>query len=391
MTSRPLVRGLTATNVRETLENYGRADDPLTGTGESATTTGNFSNHRTVYDDGDFWTPLLGEANRELRWDGLVTVYGAVVSEWIARIPGLYWAPGAAAMRRVSESLVEARSDRYLTYRPPGKSQKVLGGIGTLKLPPDQHGYRLVTLTTTLNASAGIPALVSPENWHGLGLLEGTVLRRVNARWSGMDVRWAEHFPSVHGIPRGYLVLENTQDLDVERCDAPIEIHPFSVMRYDDGDAELFDYVYATVDTSTPGYSGKCARFFESYRKSGGRHGSYLLAADVANPMWDAVYSSPSALRLAHHGELRFLEERIDRIAQGNDVATELVRSLATMGSDSDLRRLSVDAGVPTTWYGRGTIAELSRKLVAAALDCNRFMALLQETAIERPQLFSSL
>jgi hypothetical protein len=381
-----LLPGLKAAHMAETLVDYGRADATLTHTGP-ARPLGAPENDRRYSDDEQFWREiLLGGA-----WDSTWHIEGAAISEWLARVPGLYWAPGSAAFRRIAKAFVEHRDANFVTYQPIGKSQRVIGGIGTLRLPPADDGYRIVTLTTSLNASTGVPALVSPDTWSRLHLREGSIVSG-RAWWVPMSVRWAENFPSVKHIPRGYLLLDDGAPIHAHGGTAHVEIQPFSLMEYWDGNAELLDYVYVTADGTDAAYRRQCEGFFERYRAESGRSGRYLLSADVADPMWDAVYASPAALRGAYVRDLELLQHRIDRASGGEDVVASLIGVLSSAQSAADLRRLGDQADVPGGWYGQAPIAELSRRLVAAAANAGRLPSLVQQAAIEYPrQVLSGL
>ena len=315
---------------------------------------------------------------------GTVRIYEAAVSEWVARVPGLYWAPSSSFMRKIKPALIEHKTKTWITYQPLGKSQKVMGGIGTLRLAPATDGYRLMTLTTTLNASAGILALVSPEIWEDGWCGEGSVIS-ASAKWQAMTEKWASQFPSVKGIPRGYLILDKRDQVRVREHGAPVEIHPFSIMEYWDGSAQLLDYVYATVDTTEADFRDKLTDFFESYRIAEGRGGEYLLAADVSDPMWDAWFSSPAELRDSRRAsQLRLIEARVHDAVSGQDVVDALIRTLSQSDNVKDLRRLSKDAGIEfQRWSAGGTVAEESARLVSEAVRSGKEQALIQVVMAE--------
>jgi hypothetical protein len=378
-----LLRGLVMAQVAETIANYARADGPLLLNFREMAAAPGPGGFSVIKDDETIWRALLNP--KVTPWNSTWYFAEGVISEWVPRVPGLFWKPGSAAIRNAARAFIEKRSQTFLQYYPPGKSHKVAGGVGTLRLPPAQDGYRLVTLTQNLNASTGVPALIPPDTWDKLKLTEGAVVRGT-ASWRPMDVRWAEHFPAVRDIPRGYLVFG---DLEVYGAVAPVEIHPFTVMEYWSDGAQLLDYVYATTDTSEHGYETQCKRFFESYRNEQGRAGTYLLSADIANPMWDAVYDSPAALRGRYEPQMHLLEARISGGDQANKIVEELLRVLSRAAGGVVLRRLSVDAGIALSWYGDGPIAELSSRLVAQAVKQGMLPALLQQSAIEFPKAFS--
>ena len=68
-------------------------------------------------------------------------------------------------------------------------------------------------------------------------------------------------------------------------------------MAYWDIDIELYDYIFILTDTSDGGHRFGIERFYAAYKEHRGRQGADLIASDVANPLWDAEYSSPEELR----------------------------------------------------------------------------------------------
>jgi hypothetical protein len=387
-----LQRAYIGCRVIETAENYVRADTPLREKRQERLQewSGGFD------DDGRFWETVI--ADPEAAWGKVFWMDEVAVSEWVARVPGLYWRPEAALFRELSPAAVEHRTATWVTYRPLAKSQRVLmGGIGTLRLPPAQDGYRLVTLTTTCNVSAGVPALVSPEVWEHHRLQEGAVLAG-RARWCPMARGWWSHFESArHLPPRGYLILEGADAVQLYDADrrVPTLIHPFTVMEYYQGAVELFDYVYAAADTGESGYRGRLERFFDGYKDRHERYGRYLLSGDMVNPLWDARFAAPEDLRRADPtagSQLRVLEARVRESHLGQDATESLLEALSTVCETSDdVKLLSDEAGIPpNVWFGGGTVAEVCNQLVALAVDRDKVAALIEVVAAHYRELFQA-
>ena len=92
-----LIRGLVAAQMAETVADYPLTDNPY----QHTTVQNNSDQHQTegngngwpyeVKDDGLFWDILLaGRGDARGVWQ-----FEAALSEWIARVPGLFWTAGA--------------------------------------------------------------------------------------------------------------------------------------------------------------------------------------------------------------------------------------------------------------------------------------------------------
>src|SRR5580658_5854062 len=115
----------TAVHVMETAENFGRADAPLVSL---APDQDQFSNNVEPYDapyddDGSFWARIFNDPSAE--WGRHFNFSGAILSEWVPRVPGLYWKPASARLRKVDPAKIEKKSEGWVQYEPTGKSQKV--------------------------------------------------------------------------------------------------------------------------------------------------------------------------------------------------------------------------------------------------------------------------
>jgi hypothetical protein len=394
----------------EAIENYARADGPLV---EEVGDAADPSAEPTVIEPDDyghaerrfdeqFWTQVL--ADREAWWGRTFMLPWVGLSEWVARVPGLFWSPHARGMRELARESVDYRSHDWTTYLPVGKSAIVLGGVGTVKLPPNENGCRLVTLSGGHNASSGIPALVFPEVWEHPGLRgvspshlqEGDVIT-IRAQWQEMAWGWARRFPVIADIPMGYLVLKNPDDvLEVVGRGAPTQFHPYTVMEYEQGDIRLWDFVYATVDTRFERHRDRVIDFFARYKDQHDRNGTYLTAANVSNPMWDAVYADPVALRQTRQGrtQLELLKERVYQHSFRWQTIEEILQILAHNYRPASFQRLATYINIP---WGQvpepASPAELAAELMQRCLqrkDEGKLEELLDAIARDNARLLMS-
>jgi len=342
------LRAVNGARILEAVDNYARAkvevEDAIAETHEP----------RTFMADSIFWHRALeGEVRA-----GASIVFGTSValSEWVPRVPGLYWAHCSSYLRKEARQYVESPT----ALKPFGKSSLVSGGVGTLKLGPSEDGYHLCCLCTSGNASAGVPVLIAPDVWEHHALREGDVLKIKSALWQPMANTWANHFPSTRNVPRAYFRLERPEQLEVEERNAAIEIDPFSIMRYYKGNTELYDFVVACVVSVDPRHRSELEQFFDSYKDVEDRGGRYLVSADLTQPLWDAIYPSPAELAQA----IDLVQRRIEDAMVGANT-TDCLLDVLTRLNVGLLKRVSNDIGIPdSTWFRDGSLAEESRNLV---------------------------
>jgi len=338
------------------------------------------ANQISLYHDGDFWREVFWhQANGRLPEGTEVEFYAAVVSEWVARIPGLYWCEGADRLRAAAGRNIEYESAKWRTYMPRGKTFLVSGGIGTIRLPPSESGYRLLSLSANYNASTGVPLLISDDQWQKYGLCEGVVIDG-RAKLRRMPVSWASEFPSIRGIPKLCLTLSEGARAPIGELDrdAPVEVHPFTVMEYEDDNTALLDFVFAAADSTDPDFRRRIEEFFGHYCSDHGRNGSYLIAADVSAPLWTSKFQSPAEMRGAKAAELALIDHRVREALAGEDRIETVLRDLVHRQTD-DLRRLSEAILIPQAlWYEQGTVAEQAQKLLDKAVRANKLPELIQ-------------
>lgn len=345
-----------------------------------------------AYDDEQFWLSVL---QRRLPWGSKVGLYRFTLSEWVPRVPGLFWTEEAGKIRDLAKSAKVYMSGQWKALEPRGKSQKVMGGIGTLRFPPDRDGYRLVSVSAGMNASAGIPALISPDVWEFCKLAEGKLLDNVTTwKWQSMSGGWSERFAATREIPNGYLVLENPDEVRKSRSNEilPTSFHPFSVMEYTSGNSLLYDFVFATADTGEPKHRRYIERFFEQYKRDNNRYGRYLLAADVADPMWDADCQSPESLTRAEPGarsKLEILQARVNEETFSGKSLDTIAELLGARYQKVDLTRLSEQILIPSsTWDSSGSVSDAVSSLLATCRRREQVGDLIDAVVADYPESF---
>lgn len=375
-------------HVLEICHNYVRADDPLN---QAPETHQSEAQDIELQIDRQLWSDIHCEPERH--WGQKIHFTGAGLSEWVARVPGLYWTPGASALREFGPA-ANILSEEWLRYECYHESPHVFGGIGTLRLSPATDGSRLVTLTQEMNASCGFPILVSPDVWTKItkaGNVEGRILSGT-AHWQPIPHGWSERFHYTLSLPRGCLVISDPDQVEVHDAIAPMVIHPFTVMEYYAGARKLFDFVYAQADTACPGYRLSLAAFFDAYKDMNERYGRYLLGGDTIQPLWEAEFSSPADLRRADpaaDSKLELLEARVQERMLGHDVVDTLLEALGeVLHTPDEVRVLSAEIGIPPgVWYSGGSVVETINQFVNAARLRSKLTALIEAVSRYYPEL----
>lgn len=352
----------------------------------SPLSSSNLVSENTYYfrSDKEFWKMILASPNQTY---GQTFNFGYLaLSDWVARVPGLFWSQGAKTLREQAKSAIDLKSLEWTVYHPLGKSQLVLGGVGTFKFSPDVMGNRLVTLSNGHNASSGIPAIISPEVWDHYKLNQGDILS-VEAKWQEMPLGWAEQFPSIRGIPRGCLVIRNPRQIfGVEARKQPVQFHPCTIMEYHSGDAILYDFVYATADTSITDYRQVLERFFDEYKDRNERYGKYLLPADHSTPLFDAEYAGASKWGDQFH--LNLLKQRVRKRSFKGQTIDELLQALTSNCSNDDLQVLSRDIKLPISiWYTGAASARSADQLLDICIQKKKVEELVDALALQKPSL----
>lgn len=365
----------------ETIENYSVAEESVLADIAGARS-------RDYYSDEDFWNDVFGKPNH--LWGYEINLHRFVISDWVARIPGFYWTDTARTFRIHNNSDIAFQSEQWTEFYPPGKSKKVLGGVGTLLLPPTDEGKILMSLSSSCNASTGIPVLIFPEVMDALKIRQGDCVRLEGARWQPMDIQWSKQFASSKEVPRGYLVVDNIRKIEVFRDNYPVVYHPFSIMEYEGGDALLYDFVFVTADSKVDNVDAEIEKFFYNYRKKEGRNGSYILNPNIVRPIFESQYSCPSELQHpSEKAKLNLLYQRV-RGAHFNDVGINLLINKLPKHyqSSTSIRSLANRIGLSPALLSEDSAASMSAQLISLCIEREATEKLIDRMVYEFPQIF---
>ena len=99
-----------ATKIVETIENYSIAENNKFTYSEPK----NINHDDWFYEDEQFWHEVI--LNPEKYWNKKVNLYAFTICDWVARIPGLYWATYSAALRKHSENEIAKQSKQWIEF-----------------------------------------------------------------------------------------------------------------------------------------------------------------------------------------------------------------------------------------------------------------------------------
>lgn len=371
------------TKIIETIENYSLAEETSLGI------ENNEEIHEShFYKEEDFWRAIL--ANPTKYWGQNIELYNFVVSNWIARVPGLYWSESSKIIRNHKESDIAIQSEEWIEFYPPGKSKKVLGGIGTLLLPPTDDNKLLISVTSGCNASTGIPILLFPEVVDFLKIKQGDVVMIKKAKWQPMNVQWTKQFDSTKDIPRGYLIIDSPDKIEVYKNDYPVVYHPFSIMEYDNNDTQLYDFVYVTADSKAAKVELQIEQFFDDYRKKDGRYGEYLLNPNMINPIFESRYTSPTELQKpSEQAKLKLLYQRVRNVHYSSIAIDTLINDLPKFYQTSiSIRALAQRIEINPTFLADDSATSMSAQLISLCIKKEKVEILIDRMVFDYPQIF---
>ena len=369
----------TSTRVIETLESYSKSD--IVNEVHLDKIDNKIHSHH-IYSEKQFWWGVLN--NIEKSWYDEFEFSNVTLSEHVARVPGLYFHPKASHFKKMANSQIEYVSSKWRHYTPQGKSQKILSGIGTLQIPPNIENWRIASISSNNNSSLGIPILIREEIWNHYKLKEGKVISNLKAKWEQMDTSWAKRFPSMRGIPKGYLIVNKAGQIEVEDKILPTVYHPFSIMEYEKKGSLFYDFVYVTVDSSELHFRDKIRAFLGEYRYFNNRYGTYLIEPFVNNPLLsdgDVIFHSPEELRkesTAANSHLKLIVERIKKETFNQHTIDGIKTFIDNHLDIEELKICSTDILInPNSWYTGERVYDELANLLEICIERNNIEELV--------------
>lgn len=265
-----------------------------------------------------------------------------------------------------------------------------MGGVGTLLLPPTDEGKVLLSISAGCNASTGIPLLCFPEVYEQLKIKQGDCVFIKGAKWQPMDMHWASKFASTKDIPRGYLVIDSTDKIQILERNYPVAYHPFTLMEYEYQDSLFYDFVYVTADSKVKNVDIEIERFFKEYAKKDGRNGEYLLNPNIVNPIFPSRYLSPTELTQASEkAKVNLLYERIRGAYFKEQSIEQLMIKLPNYYESSiSVKTLAKNIGVNVSLLVEDSAVNMSSQLIDLCIKKEMVENLVDRVTTDYPQIF---
>lgn len=342
------------------------------------------SAERKFRHDSDFWNFILSKKTASEVFP-LVSIEKFTISEWIPRIPGLFY---SKKVERIRMQIGIGALD----HLPSVKTKFVLGGVGTSSFAPNFNGQRILCLTSTNNANTGIPIIIPNNLWHDLSLKSGQIVSLSQVKWEIMAEDWARRFESTNNIPRGMLRVEDKSQIKIIFDGVPPMFTPFSILEHIHAGALHYDYVFCMADSFDTW--DEIADYFEKYRKKNGNAGRFLIKSNSEMPYFEAEYESPDHLKMAEVGgryHLAILKDNIRNTYFRNVTFDEILSVLSIVyNSVDDIKRLGGYLNFPLVQLLNSNAADcIAQLLVWCKNNDNKMEELLDILSLDHPLLFT--
>ncbi|MCB7128797.1 MAG: hypothetical protein J3T61_04595 [Candidatus Brocadiales bacterium] len=123
----------------------------------------------TYENEEAFWFDALGpifyerpRRNRRLVGGEIIRLKNLQLTDWVPRLPGLYWTKVSFEKRKEAKRLVERKLGNMEILYPHPKSNMVLGGLGSLRINKRKN-LKLLCCTSSGNCDAGIPVILKGD------------------------------------------------------------------------------------------------------------------------------------------------------------------------------------------------------------------------------------
>ena len=314
---------------------------------------------REYLDEESFWRDAfnVAESGREL---GKVVLRKFLLSDWVPRVPGLYWKTESVQLRAQADGHIMQPSSGEFgadapTYLPSGKTLQILGGVGNVRLSPTISG-QVFCASSSGEYWRGIPVLIQSEAWNSLGEIPTGRKADVTGVWTAMPRDVSAGLGGGAGIPRYCLVVKSPRDINVSAKSAPGYGSSWTLFERRDPQTSLvtYDFAYSVFAVgpkqTNAGWNGSfsdvgdASRFLQDYVSY--FKGRMLTDFDERLPRFDAFLPISELMsREVDPVKLRSFVERVKKNALSPETVryNHLPQVLMANFDLEDLRLLAFD------------------------------------------------
>jgi len=272
-----------------------------------------------------FWKDAIGpsfyqRSQTKLREGQLVQLVDFEITEWFPRCPGLFWTTEGQQSRESAWDYVEdQRKYSYLVLSPVGKSQMILGGIGTTRLEVHKgakQDYRVLCATSSGKCDAGIPLVVTKGVYNKIQdqiQSEGAVRADVAGLYSLLPIKYEDLVLETPGselsegikswistalhVPRYCLQVNSRLQIKSRKSESIVRATAWTMFRTRDEDASFpYSFTYHSIDPKNENSIKEASEFIQEYvYEHEGRE--ILTDFDERIPRFDSIYSLSKVMR----------------------------------------------------------------------------------------------
>lgn len=362
--------------IAEALENYPKIDElDVQGNPAPDRTT---TNIQGVDTDEHFWDMMNARvAQGNYQWGNLFHFGRVSISEWVPRIPGMYWTDKAEKFREMGRAQKMDEWENQVAYRPIGKTQLVVGGLGTFKCSHGQENM-LVSITASGNCSSGIPLLISRQLWEDYNLKEGSILDDLTLRWDKMASNWSSKFISSKNLIRGSLTFTDN-NIKVNSYDRTAVCHPFTVIEYYEQGVPKYDFMFFSMQGASN--RSKIDEWVNIY-KSKFEQARYIFEPDPNEVLYGATYATTHQFLNQGFNDVQLIESKIESELsnQSTGIFDKIYEFLCNnISNENELAEFSKQEVIsipPISWRGGSSLLDTVKNFMTLIVEQKKLTTL---------------
>jgi hypothetical protein len=276
---------------------------------------------REYQNEKDFWYEALGYRKdaEPPRAGDAVTLTKFRLSEWVPRVPGLYWKDESLKLRDGARFETLQTDHRFAIYSPAGKTMHILGGVGNVRLLPSGQS-QLLCASSSGEYWRGVPVLLEGEAFQEYRDAPDGIVVSLEGRWRPLPAEYARQLGSNAGIPRYCLVIDAADHVTVLNDGSSwswkCQSSAWTLFEYRGEDnLPRYDFAYCIFRAfrSKTGHLEEATYFIRDYVER--RHGTVLTDFDQEIPQFDAWL--PINELMSREVDPRRLRALVNRVKEG--------------------------------------------------------------------------